>query len=72
MPFPLLECYNAFRRATGAYYVKITYRVDGVVGYRICLTHRRSSVRAWVDSYFLDLQVMIKSTDGKIFDLCVY
>ena len=27
-------------------------RVDGVVGYRICLTHRRSSVRTWVDSYF--------------------
>ena len=26
-------------------------RVDGVVGYRICLTHRRSSVRTWVDSY---------------------
>ena len=26
-------------------------RDDGVVGYRICLTHRRSSVRAWVDSY---------------------
>ena len=26
--------------------------VDGVVGYRICLTHRRSSVRAWVDSLF--------------------
>lgn len=23
---------------------------DGVVGYRICLTHRRSSVRAWVES----------------------
>src|SRR5882762_5989137 len=32
-------------------------RVDGVVGYRICLTsvHRRSSVRAWVDSLFLHL-----------------
>ena len=29
----------------------VHYRgVDGVVGYRICLTHRRSSVRAWVDS----------------------
>jgi len=35
--------------------------VDGVVGYRICLTcillkmmgHRRSSVRTWVDSFFL-------------------
>ena len=27
-------------------------RVDGVVGYRICLTHRRSSVRAWVESLF--------------------
>ena len=29
-------------------------RVDGVVGYRICLTsvHRRSSVRTWVDSFW--------------------
>lgn len=26
-------------------------RFDGVVGYRICLTHRRSSVRAWVESF---------------------
>ena len=25
-------------------------RFDGVVGYRICLTHRRSPVRAWVES----------------------
>ena len=31
----------------------VDHGVDGVVGYRICLTHRRSSVRAWVDSYFL-------------------
>ena len=30
-------------------------RVDGVVGYRICLTHRRSSVRTWVDSIFCTL-----------------
>ena len=27
-------------------------RVGGVVGYRICLTHRRSSVRTWADSFF--------------------
>ena len=27
-------------------------RVGGVVGYRICLTHRRSSVRTWADSCF--------------------
>ena len=27
-------------------------RVGGVVGYRICLTHRRSSVRTWADSSF--------------------
>ena len=26
--------------------------VDGVVGYHFCLTHRRSSVRTWVDSFF--------------------
>ena len=37
-------------------------RVDGVVGYRICLTsvHRRSSVRTWVDSFwFLSLVFLI-------------
>ena len=28
------------------------HRVGGVVGYRICLTHRRSSVRTWADSFF--------------------
>ena len=41
-------------------------RVDGVVGYRICLTsvHRRSSVRAWVDSLFLHpaINVFIRAT----------
>ena len=26
------------------------HRFDGVAGYRICLTHRRSSVRSWVES----------------------
>ena len=41
--------------------------VDGVVGYRICLTHRRSSVRAWVDSYFESLLMhllLYKSIDS--------
>ena len=28
------------------------YRFDGVVGYRICLTHRRSPVRTWLESFF--------------------
>ena len=28
-------------------------RFGGVVGYRICLTHRRSPVRAWVESFLL-------------------
>jgi hypothetical protein len=36
------------------------YRVDGVVGYRICLTHRRSSVRAWVDSLFASFSFLSK------------
>ena len=30
--------------------------VDGVVGYRICLTHRRSPVRTWLDSFFCQWQ----------------
>ena len=29
--------------------------VGGVVGYRICLTHRRSSVRTWADSCDISL-----------------
>ena len=37
------------------YYFLKYMRFDGVVGYRICLTHRRSSVRAWVESYFVHL-----------------
>ena len=44
----------------------IRRRVDGVVGYRICLTsvHRRSSVRAWVDSLFVHstTNVFIRAT----------
>jgi hypothetical protein len=31
--------------------VSISARFDGVVGYRICLTHRRSSVRSWVEPF---------------------
>ena len=34
-------------------------RVDGVVGYRICLTHRRSSVRTWVDSIFFSRYTIV-------------
>ena len=43
-PWSLHHIYSSF--------LHLIYRVDGVVGYRICLTsvHRRSSVRAWVDS----------------------
>ena len=37
-------------------------RVGGVVGYRICLTHRRSSVRSWADSWFC---FVIKAHDRK-------
>ena len=33
-------------------FLRLPPRVGGVAGYRICLTHRRSSVRSWVDSVF--------------------
>jgi hypothetical protein len=39
-------------KAFGLCHLAFRYRFDGVVGYRICLTHRRSSVRAWVESLF--------------------
>jgi hypothetical protein len=36
-------------------------RDDGVVGYRICLTHRRSSVRTWVVSLFFVRRIRLFS-----------
>jgi hypothetical protein len=34
-------------------------RFDGVVGYRICLTHRRSPVRTRVEPFLLTLYVPV-------------
>ena len=42
---------------------EISERFDGVVGYRICLTHRRSPVRTRVEPFlFLYLQVVYPPT----------
>ena len=41
--------------------VSAVQRVGGVVGYRICLTHRRSSVRTWADSLTVTWYVFEKN-----------
>ena len=43
-------------------------RFDGVVGYRICLTHRRSPVRAWLESIFCFFALV---TTSKMFCLLI-
>ena len=46
---------NVLRFARNPYVVKssLSQRFGGVVGYRICLTHRRSPVRARAESFFI-------------------
>ena len=50
-------CYNFGRQyCTASNYISLIWiselRFDGVVGYRICLTHRRSPVRTRVEPFF--------------------
>jgi hypothetical protein len=54
-----LVCSFGRQYCTACNYISLIWtihlRFDGVVGYRICLTHRRPPVRARVEPYFFSL-----------------